>query len=209
MARYRAAQCRLCRREGDKLFLKGDRCVTDKCAFERRGYAPGEHGQESRRKLSDYGMQLREKQKARRIYGVLEAQFRNYYEKAASQKGITGEILLQLLESRLDNIVYRLGFASSRNTARQLVRHRHVVVNGHIVNVPSFQAKPGDVIQVKEKSKELALIQTALKRIDRRTQLSWLQVDKATLTGSILSLPSREEIPTPIQERLIVGLYSK
>jgi len=209
MARYRAAQCRLCRREGDKLFLKGDRCVTDKCAFERRGYAPGEHGQESRRQLSDYGMQLREKQKARRIYGVLEAQFRNYYEKAASQKGITGEILLQLLESRLDNIVYRLGFASSRNTARQLVRHRHVVVNGHIVNVPSFQAKPGDVIQVKEKSKELALIQTALKRIDRRTQLSWLQVDKATLTGSILSLPSREEIPTPIQERLIVGLYSK
>jgi small subunit ribosomal protein S4 len=209
MARYRDAQCRLCRREGDKLFLKGDRCVTDKCAFERRGYAPGEHGQESRRKQSDYGMQLREKQKARRIYGILENQFRNYYERAASQKGVTGETLLQMLESRLDNIVYRLGFASSRNTARQLVRHRHFTVNGRIVNIPSYQVKPGDVIQVREKSKNLLLIQAALKRIDRRTQLPWLQVEKATLTGSVLAIPSREEIPTPIREHLIVGLYSK
>ena len=209
MARYRGAQCRLCRREGDKLFLKGDRCVTDKCAFERRGYAPGEHGRDTRRKVSDYGLQLREKQKARRIYGILERQFRSYYEDAARQKGITGEILLRILESRLDNVVYRLGFAPSRNMARQLVRHRHFIVNDRIVNIPSYQVKPGDVIQVKEKSTQMAVIQSALKRIDRRTELSWLQVDKATCTGNVLALPEREDIPTPIQEHLIVGLYSK
>lgn len=209
MARYRGAQCRLCRREGDKLFLKGDRCVTDKCAFERRGYAPGEHGRDTRRKISDYGLQLREKQKARRIYGILERQFRSYYEDAARQKGITGEILLRILESRLDNVVYRIGFAPSRNMARQLVRHRHFTVNGRIVNIPSYQVKPGDVIQVKEKSTKMVAIQSALKRIDRRTELPWLQVDKATFTGNVLALPERDEIPTPIQEHLIVGLYSK
>ena len=209
MARYRGAQCRLCRREGEKLFLKGDRCVTDKCAFERRGYAPGEHGRDMRRKVSDYGLQLREKQKARRVYGLLERQFKSYYEKAARQKGITGEILLRLLESRLDNVVYRLGFAPSRNMARQLVRHRHFTVNGRIVNIPSYQVKPGDIIQVKEKSTKMAVVQSALKRIDRRTELPWLQVDKATFTGSVLALPERDEIPTPIQEHLIVGLYSK
>ena len=209
MARYRDAQCRLCRREGDKLFLKGDRCVTDKCAFERRGYAPGEHGHDTRRKTSDYGLQLREKQKARRIYGILERQFRKYYEEAARQKGVTGEILLRLLESRLDNVVYRLGFASSRNMARQFVRHRHFTVNGRVVNIPSYQVRAGEVIQVRQKSKDLVLIQSALKRIDRRTELPWLQVDKSAMTGTLLALPERDEIPTPIQEHLIVGLYSK
>ena len=209
MARYRKALCRLCRREGNKLFLKGDRCMTDKCAFERRGYAPGEHGHDSRRKISDYGLQLREKQKARRIYGILERQFRNYYEKAARQKGITGEILLRLLESRLDNVIYRLGFASSRNMARQLVRHRHFTVNGRVVNIPSYQVKAGDVIQIRERSQKMTVIQSALKRIDRRTELPWLQIDKATMTGNVLALPDRDQIPTPIQEHLIVGLYSK
>ncbi|MFQ6092563.1 MAG: 30S ribosomal protein S4 [bacterium] len=209
MARYRDAQCRLCRREGEKLFLKGNRCVTDKCAFERRGYAPGQHGHDSRRKISDYGLQLREKQKARRIYGLLERQFKSYYEKAARQKGITGEALLRLLELRLDNVVYRLGFAPSRNAARQLVRHRHFTVNGRGVDIPSYQVKAGDVIRVKEKSRKLAAIQAALRRIDRRTELPWLQVDKATWTGHVLALPNRDEIPTPVQEHLIVGLYSK
>ena len=209
MARYREAQCRLCRREGEKLFLKGDRCVTDKCAYERRGYAPGQHGHDSRRKISDYGLQLREKQKARRIYGILERQFRNYYVKAARQKGITGENLLRRLELRLDNIVYRLGFAPSRQAARQLVRHRHFTINGHVVDVPSYQVKAGDVLQVREKSQKLPAIQAALKRIDKRTELPWLQVEKTTLTGRVLSIPDREEIPTPIQEHLIVGLYSK
>lgn len=209
MARYRDAQCRLCRREGEKLFLKGDRCVTDKCAFERRGYAPGQHGHDSRRKISDYGLQLREKQKARRMYGILERQFRNYYEKAARQRGITGENLLRLLESRLDNVIYRLGFAPSRNTARQLVRHRHFMINERIVDIPSYQVKAGDIVQVRDKSQKLAAIQAALKRIDRRTELPWLHVDKTKMTGQILSMPKREEIPTPIQEHLIVGLYSK
>jgi small subunit ribosomal protein S4 len=209
MARYREAQCRLCRREGEKLFLKGDRCVTDKCAYERRGYAPGQHGHDSRRKISDYGFQLREKQKARRIYGILERQFRNYYLKAARQKGITGEALLRTLELRLDNVVYRLGFAPSRQASRQLVRHRHFTVNGHVVDIPSYQVKAGDVIQVREKSHKLPVVQAALKRIDKRTELPWLRVDKTTLTGQVLSLPDREEIPTLIQERLIVGLYSK
>ena len=209
MARYRDAQCRLCRREGEKLFLKGDRCVTDKCAFERRGYAPGQHGHDSRRKISDYGLQLREKQKARRMYGVLEKQFRNYYVKAARQKGITGENLLRLLESRLDNVVYRLGFAPSRNTARQLVRHRHFMVNERVVDIPSYQVKAGDIVQVRGKSQKLAVIQAALKRMDRRTELPWLQVDKAKMTGQVLALPNREEVPVPIQEHLIVGLYSQ
>lgn len=209
MARYRDAQCRLCRREGEKLFLKGDRCITDKCAFERRGYAPGQHGHDTRRKISDYGLQLREKQKARRMYGILERQFRNYYEKAARQRGITGENLLRLLESRLDNVIYRLGLAPSRNTARQLVRHRHFTVNERVVDIPSYQVKAGDIVQVRNKSQKVAVIQAALKRVDRRTELPWLQMDKTKMNGQVLALPNRDEIPTPIQEHLIVGLYSK
>ena len=208
MARYTEAVCRLCRRSGEKLMIKGERCFTPKCAMERRAKPPGPR-QGRPRKLSDRGVQLREKQKARRIYGLLERQFKSYYEKATRQKGITGEILLQLLESRFDNVVYRLGFAPSRNMARQLVRHRHFTINGGVVDIPSYQVKAGDVIQVREKSKKLTAIQAALKRIDRRTELPWLHVDKATLTGQILTLPERDEIPTPVQEHLIVGLYSK
>ncbi len=209
MARYRDANCKLCRREGEKLFLKGARCMSDKCAVERRQYAPGQHGQSLRRKISPYGVQLREKQKVKRTYGLLERQFRNYFKKADKKIGITGEILLQLLETRLDNLVYRLGFAPSRKSARQLVRHRHITVNDRIVNIPSFQVKPNQIIKVKEKSKNLDLIHSALKEVGRGDEYPWLRLNKAALEGELLEVPMRTDIPLPVKEQLIVELYSK
>lgn len=209
MARYRDANCKLCRREGVKLFLKGSRCYSEKCAFERRAYAPGQHGHMMRRKVSEYGVQLREKQKVRRTYGVLEGQFRNYFKEAARQKGVTGENLLVLLETRLDNIVYRLGFAPSRKSARQLVRHRHFSVNNRIVDVPSFPLRPTDVVQVREKSRQLDIIHMALKDSDRSADLPWLRLNKAALQGELLELPKRTDIPVNVSEQLIVELYSK
>lgn len=208
MARYTKSVCRLCRRENLKLFLKGERCYTEKCAFERRGYPPGQHGQ-GRKKFSDYGAQLREKQKVKRLYGLLENQFRNTFEIADRKKGITGEILLSLLERRLDNTVYRLGFASSRNEARQLVRHNHFLVNQTKVNIPSYLVKPGDVIELREKSKKIVRILDALEGVARRGVPSWLELDKEQMKGSVRALPSREDITIPIQENLIVELYSK
>lgn len=209
MARYRAANCRLCRREGAKLFLKGRRCFSNKCAFEKRGYAPGQHGHFTRRRISDYGLQLREKQKVRRTYGILEKQFRGYFEKAARERGITGQNLLQMLERRLDNIVYRLGFAPSRKAARQLVRHGHLMVNDRKVNIPSYLVRLGDVVQIREKSRNLAAIHDSLKDAGRRPELPWLRVDKVKLRGEVLQLPSREDIGMPFEEQLIVALYSK
>ncbi len=209
MARYTAASCRLCRREGAKLFLKGRRCFSDKCSFERRDYAPGQRSRRMRRKVSDYGQQLREKQKVRRAYGIMERQFRGYYQKASREKGITGENLLRLLERRLDNVVYRLGFASSRKAARQLIRHGHFQVNGRKVNIPSFLASTGDVISVREKSRNLAAVHDSLKDAGRRPELPWLRIDKVKLQGEVLQLPSREDIAMPIDEQLIVVLYSK
>lgn len=209
MARYREANCKLCRREGEKLFLKGSRCLTEKCAFERRGYAPGQHGQRLRRKVSPYGLQLREKQKVRRIYGILENQFKNYFKAADQKDGVTGEILLQLLERRLDNLVYRLGFAPSRKAARQLVRHRHVMVNDGIVDIPAYQVKPSQVIRIKEKSKNLDLIHSALKEVGRGEELPWLRLNKAALEGELLEIPKRADIPLTVNEQLIVELYSK
>ncbi|HWR82393.1 MAG TPA: 30S ribosomal protein S4 [Candidatus Deferrimicrobium sp.] len=209
MARYRDANCKLCRREGEKLFLKGSRCLSDKCAVERRLYAPGQHGQNMRRKLSAYGQQLREKQKVKRVYGILEKQFHNYFKKADQRVGITGEILLQLLETRLDNLVYRLGFAASRKSARQLVRHRHVMVDDRIVSIPSFQIKPRQVIRVKEKSKRLEMIHAALKEVGRGDQYPWLRLNKAALEGELLEVPKRTDIPLTANEQLVVELYSK
>ena len=209
MARYTGSNCKLCRREGVKLFLKGERCYLDKCAFERRGYAPGMHGQRPSRKPSEYSLQLREKQKARRQYGVLENQFRNYYNRAAQRKGVTGEQLLQVLESRLDTVVQRLGFSPSRKAARQLVRHRHVMVNDRTVDIPSFQVSPGDTIQIREKSRQLESIHESLKRMGEGRQAQWLSVDKVNLSGTFLEHPRREDIPTPVEEQLIVELYSK
>jgi small subunit ribosomal protein S4 len=191
-----------------KLFLKGERCYTEKCAIDRRNYAPGQHGQ-NRRKFSDYGAQLREKQKVKRLYGLLENQFRNTFKEADRQKGITGEVLLFLLERRLDNTVYRLGFANSRDEARQLVRHNHFAVNQSKVNIPSYLVKPGDVIEVREKSKKVVRIQEALEGVARRGIPQWLEVDKDQMKGSVKSMPTREEITIPIQEKLIVELYSK
>jgi small subunit ribosomal protein S4 len=208
MARYTDANCKLCRREGEKLFLKGSRCMSEKCAIERRQYAPGQHGQNLRRKISPYGLQLREKQKVRRTYGILESQFRNYFKKAAKKTGVTGEILLQLLESRLDNLVYRLGFAPSRKAARQLVRHRHILVDGRIMDIPSYQVKPHEVIRVKDKSKNLDAIHDALK-LSHADDIAWLRLNKAALEGELLELPKREEIPLTANEQLIVELYSK
>jgi len=208
LARYTHSVCRLCRRENLKLFLKGERCYTEKCAVDRRSYAPGQHGQ-SRKKLSDYGAQLREKQKVRRIYGLLESQFRNTFKKADQQKGITGENLLAFLERRLDNIVYRLGFANSRNEARQLVLHRHFTVNQAKVNVPSYLVRPGDVIEVRERSKKVVRILEAVEGVARRGVPQWLELDKDHLKGQVKALPAREEITIPIQEKLIVELYSK
>jgi len=209
MARYRKANCKLCRREGEKLFLKGSRCLSDKCAIERRQFPPGQHGNNRRRKISPYGIQLREKQKIRRIYGVLEKQFRNYFKKADRKVGVTGEILLQLLETRLDNVVYRLGFAASRKGARQLVRHRHVLVNGRIVDIPSYNIRPGELIKVKEKSKNLDVIHAALKEVGRGDDYPWIRLNKAALEGELLEVPKRIDIPLTVNEQLVVELYSK
>ncbi|HUU45261.1 MAG TPA: 30S ribosomal protein S4 [Acidobacteriota bacterium] len=209
MARYRDANCKLCRREGEKLFLKGARCYLDKCPIERGAGAPGQHGTNMRRKVSGYGLQLREKQKVRRSYGVLERQFHRYYEQAARMRGITGENLLVLLERRLDNTVYRLGLAPSRKAARQLVLHRHFTVNERIVDIPSFSVSPGDVVRVRDKSKRLEVIHMALKGAGRAVDMPWLRIDKARLEGEMLSIPVRLEIPTPVQEQLIIELYSR
>ncbi|MEA3296272.1 MAG: 30S ribosomal protein S4 [candidate division Zixibacteria bacterium] len=210
MARYCDANCKLCRREGEKLFLKGARCLSEKCAVERRQYAPGQHGdRRMRRKVSPYGLQLREKQKVRRIYGLLEKQFRNYFLRADRKTGVTGEILLQLLEIRLDNLVYRLGFASSRKAARQLVRHRHLMVNSRIVDIPSYSVKPQDVIKIREKSKNLNLIHAALKDVGRGDEIPWLSLNKAALEGELLEIPKRADIPLTVNEQFIVELYSK
>ncbi len=208
MARYTGAVCKLCRREGLKLYLKGDRCYSSKCAFDRRSYAPGQHGQ-GRKKVSEYGIRLREKQKARRYYGVLERQFRRYFERAERQKGITGENLLRLLERRLDNVVYRLGLASSRSEARQLVRHGHFTVNGRKVNIPSFEVRVGDVIAVRDKSKESPRLKELMERAADRTPPGWLEYDAEAGRGRVLALPARDQIDTPVQEHLIVELYSR
>lgn len=209
MARYIESECRLCRREGLKLFLKGDRCYTEKCAFERRGYAPGEHGQARRKQHSDYGVQLREKQKLKRMYGLLERQFRSYFEKADKQKGITGTQLLLFLERRMDNMVFRMGFTNSRNEARQLVRHNHFLVNGKSVNIPSYNIKAGDRIQVREGSKKMGRILEAMETVARRGVPQWLEIDKDNFTGFVKALPAREELTMPVQEQLVVELYSK
>jgi small subunit ribosomal protein S4 len=209
LARYTGASCRQCRRENLKLFLKGDRCYSDKCSFERRAYAPGQHGQARFRKVSDYAVQLREKQKVKRIYGMLEGQFRRYFEMADGAKGVTGETLLVFLERRLDNTLFRLGFANSRNQARQIVRHSHVLVNGRKVNIPSFLVSVGDVITLKEKSKKNQAVNDSLDAVARRGVPSWLELDRDKLQGSIKSMPERQEITMPIQEQLIVELYSK
>ncbi len=208
MARYRDALCRLCRRESEKLFLKGDRCYTDKCAVERRKYPPGQHGQR-RRKFSDYALQLREKQKAKETYGVLEKQFRKYYYMADKKQGVTGSNLLQLLERRLDNVVYRLGIASNRRQARQLVLHGHVTVNGRRVNIPSCLIRPGEAITLKEASRKIPVVEENIAKMEHRGIPGWLEMDAGTLTGKILHNPAREEIELPVQEQLIVELYSK
>ena len=208
MARYRESVCRLCRREGLKLFIKGDRCYGDKCAFERQGYAPGEHGQ-LRRKPSDYGVQLREKQKLKRIYGLLEKQFRGYFEKADRQKGITGTNLLLFLEKRLDNMVFRMGFANSRNEARQLIRHNHFLVNGRSVNIPSYLVNAGDEVSVKVKSRDVERISEAMETVARRGVPQWLELDKENFRAVVKTLPTREELTMPVHEQLVVELYSK
>ena len=208
MARYTESVCRICRREGQKLFLKGDRCYTDKCAIGRRAYAPGQHGQ-SRRKLSEYGTQLREKQKVRKAYGILEGQFRHYFELANKKQGVTGENLLQLIERRLDNVVYRLGLAVSRPEARQLVRHGHFTVNGKKVNVPSYLVKVGDVIAIKEESKSSEKIKNVIEITASRIVPKWLDLDNNTLTGKVVAVAEREDIDLPLEEHLIVELYSK
>ena len=208
MAKYNDAKCRLCRREGTKLFLKGDRCFTDKCAQERRPYAPGQHGR-ARKKLSEYALQLREKMKVRRIYGVLEKQFRGYFEDADMAKGVTGANLLIILERRLDNVVYRMGFANSRQQARQMVRHGIFTLNGHKVNIPSLQVRVGDEIAVPEKSRNIPVIAAAQDVLARRGCPAWVEVDGAAFKGVIKALPQRDDIQTPIEESLIVELYSK
>ena len=208
MARYTGPRCRLCRREGSKLFLKGDRCFSEKCAFERRSYAPGLHGQ-GRIKVSDYGIRLREKQRVRRIYGVNESQFRRYFEMADRQKGVTGTNLLVLLEKRLDNVVYRLGFAESRVQARQLVRHGHFLVNGRKVDIPSFQVKTGDEITLREKSRDIVPVVQALEAVARRGVPDWLELDAENKKGTVKSIPERSHITMPIQEQFIVEFYSK
>ncbi len=208
MARYTGAVCRLCRREGLKLFLKGERCYTDKCAIERRNYPPGEHGQ-GRPKFSEYSVQLREKQKLRRMYGVLEGQFRRYFQMADRARGVTGETLLQLLERRLDNIVYRIGFATSRSEARQLVRHGHFRVNGRKVNVPSYLVRAGDTVSVRERSQKVTRIQEALELAQRRGVPDWLEVSSEAFSGRVKALPVRSDLTMPINEKLVVELYSK
>jgi small subunit ribosomal protein S4 len=209
MARNLDAKCRQCRREGEKLFLKGEKCFTDKCAIERRGYAPGQHGQKSGARLSDYGKQLREKQKTRRIYGVLERQFRKTYAEASRSKGVTGERLLQLLETRLDNVAYRMGFGASRSEARQVVRHNGVLVNGKRVNIPSYEVSPGDVIEVAEKAKAQLRIKSSAEAAESRGIPEWIEVDTKALKGKFKSLPARADMSSTINESLIIELYSK
>jgi small subunit ribosomal protein S4 len=208
MARYIDSVCKLCRRERQKLFLKGQKCFTEKCPIESRNYPPGEHGQRRRSKVSEYGIQLREKQKIKRMYGLLESQFRNYFKKANKQKGITGENLIKLLESRFDNIVYRLGLAASRKQARQLIRHRHFMINERLVDIPSYSLTAGDIIKVRDKSKKLDAIHNSLKRV-KDTAYSWLTIDKANLTGTYVQVPEREDVPLNANEQLVVELYSK
>ncbi len=208
MARYKESVCRLCRREGLKLYLKSERCYTDKCAVDRRTYGPGQHGQ-SRRKVSEFGTQLREKQKARRIYGVLEKQFRNYFKQAARKKGVTGEALLQILESRLDNVVYRLGLAGSRNEARQMITHGHFRVNDHKVDIPSYLVRSGDEITVREKSRSMTRFKELWEMAEQRAHPEWLEFDAEKWKGRMVRLPSREEIDIPISEHLIIELYSR
>ena len=208
MARYTESVCRLCRRENLKLFLKGERCYTDKCAIERRNYPPGQHGQ-GRPKFSEYSLQLREKQKVKRMYGLMENQFRRTFAEAARTKGITGETLLVLLERRLDNVAYRLGFASSRAEARTLVRHGHILVNGRKVNIPSFTIKVGDVVTVKESSRQITRVLSAMEGAQRRGVPDWADIDRDACSGRIKILPSRNDITMPINEKLIVELYSK
>ena len=209
MARYTGAVCKLCRREGQKLFLKGERCYTGKCAIDRRSYAPGQHGQARNKKASEYGKQLRTKQFARRYYGVLEGQFRHYFEMAEKMQGVTGENLLRLLESRLDNVVYRLGFGSSRAEARQLVTQGHFTVNGRKVNIPSYLTKVGQTIAVKETSRQLGKIKGIVEANSARPVPKWLEVDKETITAKVVALPTREDVDFPIEDHLIVELYSK
>jgi small subunit ribosomal protein S4 len=208
MARYTDAKCRLCRREGEKLFLKGEKCYTDKCAIERRSYAPGQHGQKNLRK-SDYSNQLREKQKVRRIYGVLERQFRSAYQEADRRRGITGENLLQVLESRLDTVCYRMGFGSSRSEARQIVRHNGIVVNGRRVNIPSYRVRPGDVVEIAEKAKGQLRVKGATEAAESRGFPDWIEVDVKGLKGTFKALPQRSELPPTINESLVIELYSK
>ncbi len=209
MARYRGAVCRLCRRENLKLFLKGDRCYSDKCAFDRRGYPPGQHGQRRRSKISDYGIQLREKQKVKRMYGLGEKQFRLFFKRADRQKGITGNNLLILLERRLDNVVYRMGFVNSRTQGRHFVRHQHFLVNGGKVNIPSYLVKPGDVVELREKSRNIQALSDAMDAVVRRGVPQWLELDKENMKGSVKTFPVREDLTMPMQEQLIVELYSK
>jgi small subunit ribosomal protein S4 len=211
MARYTGPACRLCRREGTKLFLKGTRCLTEKCAVERRAYAPGQHGQSTgrRRKASEYARQLREKQKVKRIYGLSERQFRNIFNRVQKEPGVTGEALLVALESRLDNLVYRMGFAVSRRQARQLVRHRHITVNGHVVDVPSYRGRPGDEVRVAAGSQDLVVVRSALEQFGRTQPVTWIQVDTEKALGRMTERPTRDAIPIAAQEQLIVELYSK
>ncbi len=209
MARYKDAVCRLCRREGMKLFLKGAKCFTDKCPIEKRNFAPGQHGKDRKAKIVGYGLQLREKQKAKRMYFTQEGQFRNYFERAQRTKGVTGELLLQQLERRLDNVVYRLGFAVARRQARQLVRHGHVTVNGRKLDIPSYQVNANDEIAVREKSNKLVVVEGAKEFASHQAPPNWLQVDRDAYKGRVLALPKREDINLPINEQLIVELYSK
>lgn len=209
MARYIDANCKLCRREKQKLFLKGTKCYSEKCPLEKRNYPPGQHGQSRRQKISEYGVQLREKQKVKRQYGIVETQFHNYFERAIKQSGRTGENLVKLLERRLDNVVYRLGLAPSRKSARQLVLHRHFLVNSKIVDIPSYLLSPGDLVQVRDKSKKLDLIHSSMKRVKDTAMHAWLSLDKATLSGTFLNIPERADVPLNANEQLIVELYSK
>jgi small subunit ribosomal protein S4 len=209
MARYTGPVCRLCRREGTKLFLKGTKCLTDKCPIEKRNFAPGQHGQSRKAKIVGYGLQLREKQKAKRIYFTLETQFRAYYEKANRATGVTGDLLVQQLERRLDNVAFRLGFAISRRQARQVVRHGHVEVNGRKVNIPSFQVSVGDTIAIRENAKKLVIVEQARDYAAQNHAPAWLQVDFENLSGKVISLPKRDEVSLPVNEQLIVELYSK
>ena len=209
MARNLDPKCRQCRREGEKLFLKGEKCFTDKCAIERRSYAPGQHGQKSGQRLSDYGKQLREKQKTRRIYGLLERQFRKTYAEAARSRGVTGERLLQLLEARLDNIAYRMGFGASRTEARQIVRHNGILVNGKRVNIPSYEVQPGDLVEVAEKAKSQLRIKASAEAAESRHIPEWLEVDAKALKGKFKNLPARVDLPSTVNESLIIELYSK